>query len=228
MRGFMRLAAVAALLLASIAAVNAQSGPGPTTRLYCAVANSNPTIWLPCTSSNPLPTVGSGASVPFAAYPVASITRTTTSGTYTSNTGWNATSATYYTFSGACRTNGGQVLIPSINIYSSLNPTTKLTGILWLFSAVPGTIIADNATFTIAAADFANLTGSSQGFAFSLANSQTNTGAANSGATLSGTTYQAQCSPSSTNMYGMVEVTNAYAQTSGEVLTIGINTVGAN
>ena len=54
MRGFMRLAAAAALLLASVAVANAQSGPGPTVRLYCPVAGSSPTIWLPCSSINPL------------------------------------------------------------------------------------------------------------------------------------------------------------------------------
>ena len=54
MRYLIRSFAVAAILLAFVAAANAQSGPGPNVRLYCPVAGSNPTTWSPCASGNPL------------------------------------------------------------------------------------------------------------------------------------------------------------------------------
>lgn len=165
---------------------------------------------------------------PFAANPAASITRPANTTTYTANTGWNNGTPTFFSFTGACRVNGGQVLIPSINIRSSANPTLKLTGILWLFAGVPGTNVSDDATFTIASVDFAILTGNAQGFAFTLANSQANTGAANSAAALSGVTYQGKCASGSTTITGMVEVTNAYVPASAEVLTVDLNTIGAN
>lgn len=177
-----------------------------------------------------VPTVEASDSplIPFAANPIATITRSANTTTYTNNTGWNNGTPTFFSFTGACRVKGGQVLIPMINIWSSANPTLKLTGILWLFSAVPGTNVNDNATFTIASADFTNLTGSKQGFAFTLGNAQVNTGAANSGATLSGVTYQGKCASGTTTITGMVEVTNAYVPANAEVLSVGLNTIGSN
>ena len=173
--------------------------------------------------------------IPFAANPVASITRSGNTTTYTINTGWNNGTPTFFSFTGACRVNGGQVLIPTINIWSSANPTLKLTGILWLFAGVPGTNVSDNATFTIAAAsgnpstgDFSLLTGSKQGFPFTLGNAQISAGAANSSTTLSGTNYQAKCASGTTTITGMVEVTNAYIPANAEVLSVGLNTIGAN
>ncbi|QPF81697.1 hypothetical protein IC762_17900 [Bradyrhizobium genosp. L] len=187
----------------------------------------------PVSSTTPLPvSAGTGTNLaPFAAYSKATIARPNNTTTYTANTGWNnATSAAtgFFSLTTACRVNGGQVLIPRIDIWSSANPATKLTGVVWLFSAVPGTNVSDNATFTIAAADFANLTGSVQGFAFTLGNAQTNSGASNSGASLTGTTFQAQCASGTTTITGMVEVTNAYVPAANEVLTVGVATIGAN
>lgn len=167
-------------------------------------------------------------TAPFAAYSAASITRSANTTTYTANTGWNNGTPTFFSFTAACRVNGSQVLIPRIDIWSSANPTLKLTGVLWLFSAVPGTNVSDNAAFTIAAADFANLTGSFAGFPFTLANNEISAGAANSSATLAGTTFQGQCASGSTTITGMVEVTNAYVPANAEVLHVGIATVGAN
>jgi hypothetical protein len=165
--------------------------------------------------------------VPFAASISSSITRSANTTTYTANTGWNNGTPTFFSFTAACRVNGGQVLIPSIHIWSSANPTLKLTGYLWLFSAVPGTNVADDATFTIASADYANLTGNYGGFAFSLVNDQAS-GAANSGVSLTGVTYHGKCASGSTTITGMVQVGDAYVPASGEVLTVILDTIGLN
>ena len=87
--------------------------------------------------------------------------------------------------------------------------------------------MSDNATFNIASADFANLTGNFSGFPFSLSSNQA-AGAANSSTSLTGVTYQAQCASGTTTITGMVEVTNAYVPVSAEVLHVGIATSGVN
>ena len=163
---------------------------------------------------------------------IASITRPANTTTYTANTGWNnATSAASATFSfaNACRSVGGGVIIAAADIYSSANPTLKLTGNLWLFSGVPGTLVNDDATFNIASADYANLTGGTQnGISFALATAQ-GTGASNSGTTVGmGIGNHAQCPAGTANLTGMVEVTNAYVPVSGEVLTIKLHTIAVN
>jgi hypothetical protein len=168
-----------------------------------------------------------GATTSFGAYSTASITRSANTTTYTVNTAWNNGTPTFFSLTAACRANGTQVLIPRIDIWSSANPTLKLTGVLWLFSAVPGTNVSDDATFNIASADFANLTGSFAGFPFTLTSNQAS-GAANSSTSLTGATYQAQCASGSTTITGMVEVTNAYVPVSAEVLHVGIATTGVN
>lgn len=157
----------------------------------------------------------------------ASITRPTNTTTYTTNTGWNNGTPTFFSFTAACSKNGGQILVPAIHIWSSNNPTTKLQGILWLFAGVPGTNVSDNATFNIAAADYALLTGTFAGFAFTLANNQAS-GAANSGADLVGTTYQAHCAGGSTTITGMVQVVNAYVPANAEVLSVVLDITGLN
>lgn len=124
-----------------------------------------------------------------------------------------------------CRAGGLRAIVTRISVWSSANPSTKLSGVLWLFSAVPATIIQDNATFTIAAADYPNLTGAKQGFSFGLGNNQAS-GAANSGADLY-PNAQITCDGSN-QVYGMVEVTNAYVPTSGEVLNVALDTIGLN
>lgn len=164
----------------------------------------------------------------FGGYVTAQITRSGNTTTYTANTGWNNGTPTFFSFPGVCRANGGTFLIPEIDIWSSANPTLKLTGVLWLFAGVPGTNVSDNATFTIAAADYANVTGNFGGFAFSLGNGQINTGAANSGVSLTGTTYGGHCPAGSTTLTGMVEVTNAYVPANGEILHVGLVSLGTN
>lgn len=174
-----------------------------------------------------VPALSQSATVAFSATRKASITRLANTTTYTVNTGWNSTVPSFFSFASVCRQPGSQILIVGIDIWSSANPATKLQGILWLFAAVPGTNVADNATFNIAAADFANLTGNQQGFAFALASPQA-AGAANSGASLTGTSYQAQCPPGTTTISGMVQVVNAYVPVSGEVLNVALHIVGLN
>lgn len=167
---------------------------------------------------------------PFAATSTSSLTRPSNTTTYTPSAGWNnaTSSATgHFTFASACRVNGGQVLIPQIDIWSSANPTVKLGGVLYLFDASIGTLVNDGAPFAITPSDFANLTGNQEGFPFDLYNSQTS-GASNSGLSLTGVNYRAQCASGTTTIYGMVQVFNAYVPASGEVLHVTLHTVGAN
>lgn len=174
-----------------------------------------------------VPVASSGAGVPFGTYSTASIAGVN-GVTYTPNTAWNNTNTpTFFSFTGACRANGAQVLVPQIDIWSSANPTLKLQGILWLFSAVPGTNVADNANFNIAAADYANLTGLFDGIPFTLTANQ-GSGAANSGVSLKGTTYQMQCASGTTTITGMVQVVNAYVRAAAEVLHVALRTTGVN
>jgi len=161
--------------------------------------------------------------------PTSSITRPANTTTYTANTGWcHATSScsSVFTFANACRANGGEIVISGIDIWSSNNPSVKLAGVLYIFNATPGTVIADNATFQIASSDFGNQTGSFNGIAFTLGSQQAS-GAANSGMSLAAN-LPARCASGSTTLYGMVEVTNAYVPASGEVLNINLHSVGVN
>lgn len=156
-------------------------------------------------------------------------TRAANTTVYTANSGWAllTSGATYGTILNACRANGGYVTIPQVDVHSSANPATKLQGIIWLFDAPVATPISDNATFTIASADYANITGPVQGFPFTLASNQA-AGAANSGASLLSSMYHARCQATSTNMFYMIQVVNAYTPASNEVLTIKLHTVAAN
>lgn len=167
---------------------------------------------------------------PFAASPTSSVTRPANTTQYTANTGWcHATSGctSVFTFSGACRANGTQVLIPQIDIWTNdtASSTGYLQGVLWLFNAAPGTVIADDAAFDIAATDFANLANMT-GIPFTLGSLQS--AANNAGVSLVGTTYVAQCAPGSTTIDGMVQVVNIYTPTSAEVLNVTLHTEGAN
>lgn len=161
--------------------------------------------------------------------PTSSVTRPANTTTYTANTGWcHATGSctSVFAFTNACRATGGEVIVSGIDIWSSNNPSVKLAGALYIFNAAPGTIIGDDATFTIASSDFGNLTGQFNGVAFTLGSQQAS-GAANSGMSLAAN-MPARCASGSTTLYGMVEVTNAYVPASGEVLSINLHTVGVN
>ena len=165
--------------------------------------------------------------------PQSSIARPNNTTTYGANTGWNNTAGTgYFTFAGACSFPGIDVIVSGVDVYSSANPTLKLTGYLFLFSTPPVTPIADGATFTIAAAtgnpptgDYSNITGTFSGISIGLGNNQAS-GAANSGVSISGLTSISRCI--STSLYGMFEVTNAYVPASGEVLTVIVHTLKQN
>jgi hypothetical protein len=156
---------------------------------------------------------------------------------YAPFTGWcSATSAcsSVFTFNNACQANGGHSILVGVDITSNQSPVpaTTLQGVLWLFSVTPGTVISDNATFQIASADYANLTGGSfNGIPFFLASEQAG-GAANSGISLTGAVLGAPlpitCASGSTTIYGMVEVANAYQPVLSEVLTVNLNVVGLN
>jgi len=161
--------------------------------------------------------------------PTSSVTRPANTTTYTPNTGWcHATSSctSVFVFANACRANGGEVIISGVDVWSSNNPSVKLAGVLYIFNATPGTIIGDDASFTVASSDFGNLTGQFNGIAFTLGSQQAS-GASNSGMSLAAN-MPARCAPGSTTLYGMVEVTNAYAPASAEVLSINLHTVGVN
>ena len=181
-------------------------------------------------NSNLLTALNSAAQVfSFSASPTSAITRPGNTTTYTVNTAWchlTSSCVTTFTFTGACRVNGGQVLVPGIDLWLSDKQTTPLQGILWVFNVVPGTIIQDNATFTIAGADFANLTGAMQGFPFTMVSPQVSGN--NAGVSITGTSYPMQCAANSTTLYAMVQVVNAYVPTSAEILNVTLHTVGVN
>jgi hypothetical protein len=157
-----------------------------------------------------------------------SITRPANTTQYTADTGWCSATSTctgVFTFTSVCRAASQRANVQRISAWSSANQSTKLQAVLWLFSATPGTVISDDATFTIASSDYANLTGAKQGFAFTMVNNQAS-GAANAGADLY-PSAQITCD-SSNQVYGMVEVVNTYTPVSGEVLSIAIDTIGLN
>jgi hypothetical protein len=217
--------------------VNCATGCGGLASGAATAANQTAvqgTAGNPAATANTVQGIPGGTPIPVLSYapatlPTSNITTPNTIITYTQNTGWcSATSAcsSVFTFSNACRANGGEVVISGIDIYSSANPTIKLAGVLYLFNTTPGTIINDNATFTIASADFANLTGSYGGIPFTLINQQAS-GASNSGMTLAAN-LPARCASGSTTLIGMVEITNAYVRVAQEKLTINLHTVGVN
>ncbi len=166
----------------------------------------------------------------YAAIVSSDLTRPSNTTTYTANTAWaNATSgATYTTFTGVCRANGTIVLIPSIRVIDYANQTIKLSGTLWLFNVAPGTPINDNATFSIASADMANLSGQPVAFSATTVANQASGASGSTVASMVGTTYEAKCANADANLYGMVQVTNAYVPVSAEKLTITLKVVGAN
>lgn len=160
----------------------------------------------------------------------ADVTRPNNTTTYTTNTAWaNATSgATYTTFAGVCRANGTVVLMPVVRIIDYANQTTKLQGILWLFSVAPATPINDNAAFNLASGDLANIASVPLAFTESVV---ANAGSGASGfmvGSLTGATYEIKCAANDTNIYAMVEVTNAYVPVASEKLNIALKVVGAN
>ncbi len=200
--------------------------PGSAATLFAFVCSApGHAVNAICPASTPIGP--EGLALNFGAASTASITRSANTTTYSANTAWNNGTPTFFSFTGACRVNGGEVLIPEIDVWSSANQATKLQGVLWLFQAVPGTNVGDDVTFNITAGDFANLTGNQNGFAFTLASAQA-AGAANSGVSLTGTTYHAQCASGSTTITGMVQVVNAYVPLNAEVLHVAIHTVGIN
>jgi hypothetical protein len=156
-------------------------------------------------------------------------TRPANTTTYTVNTAWaNATSgATYGTFTGVCATNGGNVYVTDAGFLDEANQATKLQGVLYLFSAAPGTPISDNATFNIASADWANLKRVSIPFAFGNVVNQTS---GSGGAQMVDVPVGGQlaCAGGTTNIYYMIEVTNAYVPLSAEVLIPSLHVFATN
>jgi hypothetical protein len=159
-----------------------------------------------------------------------SVTRVGNTTTYTAYTAWCAVATpgpcTSVFSWPVCSTNGGRFLITSVNVQSSNNPTTKLTGVLWLFSASPSAVFYDDQAFAETnATDKGNLL-MQQGIAVSLGNSTGSTSTTFSGEDIEGTTNGPfQCGSSTQTIYGMFEVTNAYVPASGEVLKIWLGTV---
>jgi hypothetical protein len=189
----------------------------------------NPNGQATMANSAPVVEANNSPLIPFSASPTSSVTRPANTTTYTANTGWCHTAsacATVFTFTGACRVNGGQVVIPTIDLWLSDHVSTAMQGILWVFNVTPGTVINDDAAFNIATGDFPNLTGSMSGFPFTMVSPQSSPN--NSGVTVSGTTYPMQCAAGTTTFYAMVQVVNAYPPTSAEVLNVTLHTIGVN
>lgn len=186
---------------------------------------TNPLKTQAVTPATPLPVTGSFSSVTGSTTTAATLIRANNTTTYKAGgAAWNNATPGYYTFTNACATNGGGLTINGIDISSTNNPTLLLSGVLWLFNVVPSgsSILADNATFNIAAADFANLTGgSTNGIPFVLQSAQA-AGAGNSGVSLVGTNMPARCAGGSKTLYGIMEVSNQYVPAAQEPLTVTI------
>lgn len=154
-----------------------------------------------------------------------SITRPLNTTTYSTLTSWNG-SPTYIVL-GVCPFVGAYVALREVDVWSSANPATKLQGVLWLLNAPPSTTLNDDASFVLPSVDYAKITGPQNGIAFTLANAQAS-GAFNSGITLSGNALNApaviHCGVADTNVYGLIEVVNAYVPASGETLTVNVQT----
>lgn len=221
-------AASTAALQTDPAAVTRSADIGTTSDTVCATATGNCTlVALEKYVANAVN--GAGQVFGFSSVPTSSVTRPANTTTYTANTAWchtTSTCATVFTFANACRTNGGAVLVPEIDLWLSDHQSTALQGILWVFNVTPATVINDNASFNIATADFPNLTGSMSGFPFTMVSPQNSP--SNSGVSLTGTTYHMACASGSTTLYAMVQVVNTYAPTSAEVLNVTLHAVGAN
>jgi len=144
--------------------------------------------------------------------------------TYTPNTAFGGS---YGVLTGVCRRPGGEFTIPQLDIYSSRNPSTKLQGVLWLFSDPPGTPIADNEAFVLTAADFAKVTGNPQGFSFWLTSTQ-DTGATNSGISLYGTYWHGRCAAASTSVSYAIQANNAYDALGAETLAVTLHALSTN
>lgn len=174
-------------------------------------------------SSGNLCVAGSFSSVTGSTTTAATLIRANNTTTYKAGgAAWNNATPSYYTFTNACATTGGGLTINGIDITSTNNPTLLLSGVLWLFNVVPsaGSILADDATFNIATADFANLTGgSANGIPFVLQSAQAS-GAGNSGVSLVGTNLPARCAGGSKTLYGIMEVANQYVPAALEPLTV--------
>lgn len=176
-----------------------------------------------CVAANPCNDAG------FASVSTANLTRPANTTTYTANTGLaNATSgATYLTFSTICRANGKVVLIPHVHVVDYANQTTKLSGVLYLFNAPPASPINDNATFSITSADMAVKVATIP-FTVSQVTNQAAGASGSAEANVVGTTYEVGCGASTTSLYAMVQVTNAYVPVSAEQYTFTLKAIGAN
>lgn len=170
----------------------------------------------------------SGSASAYGGGAITSVTRPTNTTTYTANTAWaNATSgATYLTFTSVCRANGTFVLPTDLLVTDNANQTLKLTGVLWLLDAAP-TAINDNATFSITSGDLAKIktfipfttatvVNQASGASGSMIDEEASLGRA------------LKCASNDSNLYGLVQVTNAYVPISGEILTFTLRVIGVN
>lgn len=166
----------------------------------------------------------------FAAVSSASVARPANTIAYTANTAWSTSTSSggYLTFAGACPGGSGRVvLLPAVRIVDFANQSTKLTGTLWLFNAAPAAPIADDATFNVASADLANMVAQPITFAASVVANQSAGASGSVIAPVTGSTYEILCG-ASTSLYGMIQVTNAYAPVSAEQLAVTLQIVGVN
>jgi hypothetical protein len=158
---------------------------------------------------------------------------------YGTNSAWapSASGSRFITFTNACRVLGGSVKVTQLLIITNNNPTTKLRGILRLFNAQPTSNIADGAiasppafNFNLNIADQTSLAFSvpfTIADVFSTTTAGTGVGPA-SGADISSLGGQIQCGLSNTNLYGLVQVVNAYQAIASETLTVKLKVNGLN
>lgn len=155
-----------------------------------------------------------------------SITRLNNTTTYTANTAWGNVAVTYGTLTNVCRAPGSSIIIPDVIVADQANQTLKLTGEMHLFNATV-TPIADDATWSVAAADVLNEVGVVP-FAMNYVENPAAGASGGMAAHVQGLGIQATCGSASANLYYMLKVTNAYVPVANEVLQTAVKALWLN
>jgi hypothetical protein len=147
--------------------------------------------------------------------------------TYQAGDVWGDAATDVLTFSNCSRIEGGSGTIIGATFVGSANQATKLQGELWLFKLIPQ-VLADNAPFAPLDSDVLNCVGVIPfGSTWYVGNSTSGAGGncITFGSPVVGQNASVtfKCSSSSTQLYGIVVVRNAYVPVASEILTITLN-----
>lgn len=156
----------------------------------------------------------------------ASITKSTTTTTYTVGDNWSdsttAPTAGGYTFTGAARKSGGSGIITDVFVSCSVGPALMLQGELWIYDSAIATNDNDNAAMTNVDADVLLAVGV---VPFTLAASAV--GSVNGYAHIQNLNIGFTC-VGSADLRFKVKVQNAYVNTASEVLNFRLKIIQTN